>query len=76
MAVKCVLTADDVFDQLECIHPFLNNNKRELSKRQIELLLEYRDKTKESKEELSRYKIEMNAISQIMQLVSGTILIK
>ena len=71
MAARAALHVDDVWERLESVKDYVKQRRQiDLSKRDIELLLDYRDDRKKQTDELSARNKELESIRKMVQYVS------
>ncbi|XP_067947495.1 uncharacterized protein [Watersipora subatra] len=72
MASRVAMTVNDVWERFETVKTFAKARRQiDLSKRDIEFLLEYREKHEAHKEELVRRLSEIDSIKQILQAMTA-----
>lgn len=68
------LSVDDVFERLETVKTFVTARRQiDLSKRDVNFLLEYRHKMELSREDLAKRTNELDCIKQVLKTVSYNI---
>ena len=71
MAARTALHVDDVWERLESVKDYVKQRRQiDLSKRDIDLLLDYRDDRKKLTDELSARNKELESIRKMVQYVS------